>query len=225
MTTWVDEKKKFEEKFSEVSNYRQNQLDSNIRTLNDATMAYISRGGVSGDPSKDADYSTAMAAAANIQTNRDKFQALNKSISAKIKDITKNSDMADLLLKNGTLQQNIQAMEKETNNSDQDVKAAELRDDLLRSQGSAVTKHQLFMIGHPLRPASIPFLWATSVLFIGAALIIFQQLFPSTGPLTSWSVMPGDWGMLLSDIRLWGALVGSLSIVIIFLSLRIANVI
>ena len=60
----------------------------------------------------------------------------------------------------------------------QDEKEARLRLELLRSSQSTVTNHQVFLLGRPLRPASIPLLWALSVLFIGIAGLIFYTFSP-----------------------------------------------
>uniref|UniRef100_A0A6C0K3Y0 Uncharacterized protein n=1 Tax=viral metagenome TaxID=1070528 RepID=A0A6C0K3Y0_9ZZZZ len=60
----------------------------------------------------------------------------------------------------------------------QDEKEARLRLELLRSSHSTVTNHQVFLLGRPLRPASIPLLWALSVLFIGIAALIFYTFSP-----------------------------------------------
>jgi hypothetical protein len=59
-----------------------------------------------------------------------------------------------------------------------DEKTARLRVELLRSKDSTITNHQVFLLGRPLRPASIPFLWALSVLFIGIAVLIFYMFNP-----------------------------------------------
>ena len=67
--------------------------------------------------------------------------------------------------------QSLQQLQKEE-------KEAKLRLELLRSSNSTVTNHQVFLLGRPLRPASIPLLWALSVLFIGIAALIFYTFSP-----------------------------------------------
>ena len=71
-----------------------------------------------------------------------------------------------------------QQLEGEINELSNDEKTAKLRIDLLRSRDSQVTNHQVFLLGRPLRPASIPLLWALSVLFIGIAVLIFYMFNP-----------------------------------------------
>jgi ABC-type transport system involved in cytochrome bd biosynthesis fused ATPase/permease subunit len=112
-----------------------------------------------------------------------------------------------------------------------DAKTAELRESLLRSKESNITRHQVVFLGRPLRPSSIPYLWALSVLFIGASILMFQTMTPPLQPLfttlfgTSTGMGDGVGGGFLSDVRVWRTLVGAFTVVIIFLSLRVANVI
>jgi hypothetical protein len=69
-------------------------------------------------------------------------------------------------------------LEGEINELSDDEKTAKLRVDLLRSKDSNITNQQVFLLGRPLRPASIPLLWALSVLFIGIAILIFYMFNP-----------------------------------------------
>jgi len=72
----------------------------------------------------------------------------------------------------------INNIEADINELSDDEKTARLRVELLRSKDTAITNHQVFLLGRPLRPASIPFLWALSVLFIGIAVLIFYMFNP-----------------------------------------------
>ena len=99
---------------------------------------------------------------------------------------------------------------------------AQLRDTILRSGNGAVTNHQIYLLGRPLRPASIPLLWALSVLFVGFALLIFYTFYPYKLPeLEVWLF---DLYLLFADPFTWAILFSLASIVILFLSLRIAKI-
>lgn len=228
MSTWLDTKKSFQQRYDTLIQYMQNQLPKDMQTLEQSTANYIAKGGISQDPAQNGDYNAAAQAVKTIQENKQKFQQLNTDISKKIQEITSNSDMGKLLLENGILQQVNQALDKEKKLVDEDAKSAELRDELLRTRETDITKHQLFLLGRPLRQSTIPYLWALAVLFIGASLIMFQQMMPPIAPLfTSAGVAEGGmsmWATLLQDPRLWGTVAGSLAIVVLFLSLRIANI-
>lgn len=76
------------------------------------------------------------------------------------------------------------AMDKTTRLEDEirelsaDEQTAKLRVELLRTKDVNLTNHQVFLLGRPLRPASIPLLWALSVLFIGIAVLVFYMFNP-----------------------------------------------
>ena len=143
--------------------------------------------------------------------------------------------MGRILLENGNLQSQVSSLEVKVKESEDDVKSAELRDELLRSQDRNITKHQVFMLGRPLRPNTIPYLWALSILLIGVSLLVFQTQGPSLmEPLFIWlsasaassaSSASSASTSYFMDSRVWMILAGALAIVILFLSLRVANVI
>jgi hypothetical protein len=223
---WKTARDAFESRHTPILEYVNNQLPTDLNMLKNATADYISKGGVTEDPTKDVAYTNITAAYSRINSHKQTYHALNTDMAKSIKQISTAGDMGRLLAENGSLQQQIIQLEKDAKLSDQDVKSAELRDELLRSHPSNVTKQQLFLLGRPLRPTSIPYLWALSILFIGGSLILFQQISPPIAqPIAEWMSMPSDWSMFLSDGRIWGLLSGALVIVVIFLSLRIANVI
>ena len=125
--------------------------------------------------------------------------------------------------------QQIQAVQVELENLQQTVKdykkdqqTAIVRDKVLRSGNGAVTNHQIYLLGRPLRPASIPFLWALSTLFIGFALLIFYTYYPYTTPPLD--VLLFDLYLLFTDPFTWAILFSLASVVILFLSLRIAKI-
>lgn len=125
--------------------------------------------------------------------------------------------------KNVQLQTDIAALTTRRDDLLVDQQAAQLRDDVLRTGNGVVTNHQIYLLGRPLRPASIPYLWALSVLFIGLAILIFYMFYPYTSP--PWDVFLFDLYLLFKDPMTWGILFSLASVVILFLSLRIAKII
>jgi len=93
-----------------------------------------------------------------------------------------NDNLVTTCIGNDTSYKTIMALndqlEGEINELSDDEKTAKLRVDLLRSKDSNITNQQVFLLGRPLRPASIPLLWALSVLFIGIAILIFYMFNP-----------------------------------------------
>lgn len=222
---WQKDKEELNSRRDAIQTYITNTLPTDIIALKASLTKYIKKGGVSKNPANDPDYNEMMRLYAQINTKKSEYRALNKSLTTKIKKISTDGDIGRILQENGTLQTQVSNLEGKVKESEDDVKSAELRDELLRSQNSNITKHQVFMIGRPLRPSSIPYLWALSILFIGAALLVFQtQGPPLLVPLMEWYSMSGQ-NMFFTGSRMWMILAGALSIVILFLSLRVANVI
>jgi hypothetical protein len=124
---------------------------------------------------------------------------------------------------NTVLQQQVDLLTTKRNSLQEDAEVAELRDNVLRSGNGSVSNHQVYLLGRPLRPATIPYLWALSVLFIGIATLIFYMFYPFTVPPLD--VILFDLYLLFSSPWIWSILFGLASVVILFLSLRIANLI
>jgi hypothetical protein len=224
-TDWLKTKEELNKVRDELDKYRNNQLPTEIATLKKYLTAYVMKGGVSKNPSYDRDYSEIRFLYERINGYKAMYGRLNSVLSEKIKAISTAGDMGKILQENGVLQSEVSSLEKQLKESEDDVKSAELRDELLRSKDGNITKHQVFMLGRPLRPSSIPYLWALSILFIGASLLVFQtQGPPLLVPLMEWFSMSGPM-LFFTGPRLWMILSGALAIVILFLSLRVANVI
>ena len=120
------------------------------------------------------------------------------------------------------LQSELTTIEKSYEDRYNDQQTAVTRDKILRSGNGAVTNHQVYLLGRPLRPASIPYLWALSTLFIGFAMLIFYTYSPMDIP--DFEVILFDIYLLFSDPFTWAILFSIASVVILFLSLRIAKI-
>jgi hypothetical protein len=210
----------------QIQNYINNDLPTDINLLKASLSNYIKKGGVSKNPANDADYNEINRLYTKINDTKAKYKKLNSDLSGKIREMSTAGDMGAILEQNGRLQSDISALQVRLKESEEDVKSAEQRDELLRSQDRNITKHQVFMLGRPLRPSSIPYLWALSILLIGVSLLIFQtQGPPLLLPIMEWLSMQSGASATFFDSRVWMVLSAALAIVIIFLSLRVANVI
>ena len=176
--TWPDEKAKFQDEFEKLMQYAQNGMPADIQSLTTAMAGYVEAGGISNDPSQDGNYNTIISTSQRLRKNKAALLSLNQNVVDTISNLTSNNDMTSLLTENGNLQQTIQNLDKVKKDLEEDAQSAQLRDELLRTRNTNVTKHQLFLLGRPLRPASVPYLWALSVLFIGIGLLLFSVTFP-----------------------------------------------
>lgn len=225
-TQWLKLKEELNKRRDEINNYRNNILPTDIATLKKYLTAYVMKGGVSQNPSNDGNYNEMIRLYNKINNKKAEYRQLNTDLSNKIREISTAGDMGKILQENGELQSEVSSLEKQLKESDNDVASAEQREELLRSKDRNITKHQVFMLGRPLRPSSIPFLWALSILFIGASLLVFQtQGPPVLGPLMEWYSLSAATGTFAFSSKVWIALSAALGFVVLMLSLRVANVI
>jgi hypothetical protein len=156
-------------------------------------------------------------------TNLNKSDVEYAKIIAPLAGDNPNMPVDVVTQKNVQLQADIAALTTRRDDLLVDQQAAQLRDDVLRTGNGAVTNHQIYLLGRPLRPASIPYLWALSVLFIGLAILIFYMFYPYTSPPLD--IFLFDLYLLFKDPMTWGILFSLASVIILFLSLRIAKII
>jgi hypothetical protein len=227
--SWPDKRADFQQRHEVVSHFMQNKLPQDLQDLAKALANYVEKGGVAQDPTQDGDYNAIQTISARINQHKQAFSQLNQDIAGTLQTLGSDNDMGLLLMENGVLQQTIIALEKETDTVAQDEKAALARDELLRGRDTNVTKHQLFLLGRPLRPSSVPILWALSVLFIGIGVLVLQVLFPLSPAMLGMMPEGSSEGIVtslfafLSNPWVWGSLFGASAIVILFLSLKIAG--
>jgi len=164
-----------------------------------------------------------------LQQQQNACAFLNQYVDTPYKNIITPLTGEVIAIPTEIVTQQIQAVQVELESLQQTVKdykkdqqTAIVRDKVLRSGNGAVTNHQIYLLGRPLRPASIPFLWALSTLFIGFALLIFYTYYPYTTPPLD--VLLFDLYLLFTDPFTWAILFSLASVVILFLSLRIAKI-
>jgi len=148
------------------------------------------------------------------------YQNINSSIRD---DTGTNLTQSDVTQKNAELQTELLRLTEERDELLEDNEVSEMRDAILRSGNAAISNHQVYLLGRPLRPASIPYIWALIVLFIGMGLLIFYTFFPYTMPPLDIILL--NFYFFFSSPWVWSILFGLASIVILFLSLRIAHII
>jgi hypothetical protein len=159
---------------------------------------------------------------------REQYEELNRSLSSYLTQQAQNYQLSDKLEQTGALQQQIQRLEEEAGKMKTDVETALARDELLRSRERTGNDHTLYLLDRPVRRGMVPYLWVLSVLFVGVGVLFFYWLTPT---LLLPPTMNGQSVGILSILteifmsRLtWMALFGAASIVILFLSLKIAGV-
>lgn len=221
--SWIEKRTEFQKRFDELS---QENVQGLITELNKAVGIYISKGGLSQDPNNNQNYNTVIKLTQRAESIKNRYASLNDDILTYLKNNAKDTNMAGLLSENGELLKQINRLEKIQSETKIDVESAIARDELLRSRNTDVTRHQLFILGRPVRKGLIPYLWVLSILFIGIGLVIFRMTAPSFSSgigTTDGSIFEMLSEFLTNKIVLGSLLIASL-IVILFLSLKVAGV-
>jgi hypothetical protein len=216
---WPILKEEYQKQYDSIAEYINKSLANNIDTLRDALSQYVQHAGVATDPANDQIYNTILSTSKQINDNKTALLNLNSNLGQAIKDYTKTVDMDGALQENGKLQTAIKALEKELAEASEDEQSALVRDEVLRTRDTNITRHQLFLLGRPLRPSFIPFLWALSILFIGVSVLLITQFFPI--PVEQWPYVMAYIGSIFSEPWIWMSLFGSVCIVMFFLILKL----
>ena len=218
--SWMDKKETFTKRHDDIATYVSGQMNEDITTLNLKIVNYIQSGGVAkGDTN--TDYSEIDRITKQIALYKNQIVNLNKEVATAIKEQGENSDMEALLQKNGELQKQIAKAETQKGELHEDAGNAKVRDQALRTKDTNINNRQVYLLGHPLRPASIPYLWGLSILFIGIAVLMLYYYSPIPFP-SSEDLIP----ILIEQFYnpwLWISLLGAASIIILFLILKVMN--
>jgi len=211
MTDWTTQKAAFQTTFNEIQNYYNTPTSGKSPLATDLDII-------------NATTSTATAitgAKARIVAKQQAMSALNAEVSEAIQNYALENNMDSLLQQNTTLLRQIETKQAEYDTMLQNASVAEERNQNLRSSDMNISSHQVFLLGRPLRPASIPYLWALSILFISIAILLFYYYSPiNIPPMYILIAMATD---LVYNPWFWATLFGMASIVILFLVLRIVG--
>jgi hypothetical protein len=121
-------------------------------------------------------------AISDLSSIKDKYKQLHSDISTTLECSAQSNNLSGVLTLAGSVQTQINKLEKRKKELQVEVDTALARDELLRSQEVKVTTHQLFLLDRPIRRGMIPYLWALSVFFIGIGLVLYKMYLPSIGP-------------------------------------------
>jgi len=220
--SWVDTKAQFTKRQNDIATYVAGQMNQDITALNQAIATYIQKGGVAAGDSN-PDYDTINTLSQRLALYKTQIIGLNKDLTAAIQSQGTSSDMEGLLQKNGELQKQIATAQAKKQELSEDAGSALVRDQALRTKDTRINNRQVYLLGRPLRPASIPYVWGISILFIGIAVLMLYYYSPIQIPSVEFIM-----AILIEQFYnpwMWISLLGAASIVILFLILRIMNLI
>lgn len=223
---WVEKRAEFQNRFDKLS---QTPVDSLLTELNKSIGTFVARGGLSQTPTENPQYQQIQTQSNQVESLKAGYASLHADITNFLTTAAKENDLKGKLAENGELQKDIQRMETLQKEMKVDVDSAVARDNLLRTRNTNVTRHQLFLLDRPIRRNAIPYLWVLSVLFVGLGVILFRASAPTfvtQNTMTNTGTMAIPfllYNFMTSKSFLIPILVSAL-IVILFLSLKVANV-
>jgi len=207
------------------------KIDTLVTDLNAATARYISKGGLSqnADANVNPDYADIIRLSQDANQIKSSYSSLNDDILNFVEREAKYNDMSTLLKETGTLQMEINGLQRIQDEIKTDVESAVARDELLRSRETDLNPHQLFLLDRPVRRNMIPYLWVLSIVFVGVGLVLLRMMQPVLGvtneQMTAASM--SFWYNLTSFFTnnvTWIAIVGACMVVILFLGLKVGGV-
>lgn len=167
-------------------------------------------------------------AVTDLVTLKISHEAVRNDLTTYLKEQAESYNLSGKLAETGRLQTQIRELEKERDALNTEVDTSVARDEALRTRNITGNAHTLYLLDRPVRQAMAPFLWAFSVLFVGVGVLFFYWLTPVLLlPQRANAFGTTSVAQVLSDIfasrYTWMALFGAASIVILFLSLKIAG--
>jgi hypothetical protein len=173
--TWMEKRAEFQRRLNDLST--KNNINQLVANLDAATASYISKGGLSQnqDPAINPDYKNIIDLSQQAEQIKKNYSSLNDDILKLVGTQAKQNNMSDLLTETGTLQKEINGLQKIQKEIKTDVESAVARDELLRSRDTDLTTHQLFILDRPVRRNMIPYLWVLSIVFVGIGLVILRM--------------------------------------------------
>jgi len=164
-----------------------------------------------------------------IKNNFLAYQNVNKQLSETIRKSTPQ-DLGATLSQIGVLQQNIATLKSEIQHAKSDLDTSEQRESQMKLSPPEISNYQglstRFGVTKPLKFASVPILFGLSIFLVIASILLLKENFFNGLSLGSSSRGFGpqiSFMDYIKDPRIWATLFGASMIVILFLSLRIAN--
>ena len=171
---------------------------------------------------------TPKEASNRIKRNFLAYQNVNKQLSEIIRKSTPQ-DLGATLSQIGVLQQNVANLKKEIKQAKSDLDTSEQRENQMKLSPPEISHYQglstYFGITKPLKFISVPILFGLSIFLVIASILLLKENFLFGLSLNRPSIGISQFSLIdsIKDPRIWATLFGASLIVILFLSLRIAN--
>jgi hypothetical protein len=222
MATWDQLKTGLMNQKTELDNRTTDAIvNQKVTAMNTAIARFVSRAGISQNPTSDADYTTANNLFNELSTLEKNYITLNTNLSAAIRQMTSASDVQNKLQTVGTLRNDIMNLERELKDVKQDANTSLARQDSVDKPAQSVSFYQGFGANlgfiKPLHKLSIPILIGFGVLMIFFSGLILREFFsPTVGSYGAMNSIGAEGVFsLFTDSRAISVLAGVVFVIIV----------
>ncbi|NBU97517.1 MAG: hypothetical protein EBS19_04740, partial [Spirochaetia bacterium] len=173
--SWREQTQDIQNKINQLySSEVQTQIASKSPEYTQNLSTFIKTGGVKDN----------LAAYGEIQKYLSQIEEIISELTAKVKTVSKNTDLTGKLAEIGRIQQDLLIKKDRLAKAKQEAETSQTRDLLLRSHKTDITRDKIFLLGRPIKKSSIPYLWMSTALFSFLAVTILLVMIPtlSTDP-------------------------------------------
>lgn len=196
-------------------------VDQKVTAMNNAISRFVSRAGISQNPTSDADYNTANNLFNELSTLEKNYITLNTNLSAAIRQMTSATDVQNKLQTVGTLRNDILNLERELKDVKQDTNTSLARQDSVDKPAQSVSFYQGFGANlgftKPLHKLSIPILIGFGILLLFFSSLILREFFsPTVGSYGAMNSLSSEGVFsLFTDSRAISVLSGVVFVIIV----------
>jgi hypothetical protein len=227
---WLTKKQEFTQQFNQF-NQTESQVNQWITEIYRDIGSYIERGGLSQEPNQNPQFTDIQEKLNRVNSIKKQYNTLHTNIQTYLQEQSKKTDWSKQLHENGRLQGEINRLENIEKEMKVDVDSALARDELLRTRNTNVTRHDLFLLNHPIRRSIVPYLWVFSVCMIGVGLLFWktpmeEATLSNTGNIPSpllGSLLLHIWSFF-SNQMVYVTLLVSVCIVIVVVGLKMGGI-
>ena len=177
---WQEKKSELMNTHNELSTYFQNEYHSDENAFTSSMKAYIQKGGIYKDSASSGDAQNALKIFNKISGKLQGFETLNENAMKTIRQLSEKYDTGKLFKENSDLQNHIEILEKKKSISLNNLKLAKERNMSFKNNRSDITSHKLFLLKAPVPESYIPYMWSTSIIFLGFGLLTLGSTFSFT---------------------------------------------
>ena len=208
---WQVEKKKFNDQKQVIDSQTTPALVRQLaENINANIKQYVNTAGISTDPNTNQYYHGANFHFGVLLQREQEYQELNKSLTAKVKELSGIADISTNLQQLGSVRNDIAKLEKELQAVKQDAETSRTREKTVKNPRIDLSWYQGFgsKVGFtkPLHQISVPILMGFGILLLFLTGLLLKDFFNS--PTTDYIAPSESLFSLFTDSRFYAVLSG-----------------